>query len=197
MFYYLEGKLSIIDPTFVVIDIGGVGYHLQISLQTYQAIQGKESTRLFVYNHIKEDAFTLFGFSEVIEKSMFSHLLSVSGIGPNTARLVLSSLTSKELRMAILGEKVEAFKKIKGIGPKTAKRLILDLKDKMQRLGDENVELELSQENRAIDEALMALIALGFQRNAVQKVLKVIENQEENKNLTVESLIKEALKKLS
>lgn len=197
MFYYLDGKVAVKDPTFVVIDVNGVGYKVHISLKTFDKIGNAPNIRLFIYNHIKEDMFTLFGFYEKAEQDIFEHLVSVSGIGTNTARLVLSSMEHSEVRTAILTDNVPAFGSIKGIGPKTAKRIILDLKDKMHKAGDDPILQSVSVKNEVLEEASKALIALGFPKNAVHKTLKNILQNEENQQIDVEKLIKLALKQFT
>ena len=131
MYAYIEGKYVFKSPTTVYIDVGGVAYVIHISLNTYSRIESAESGRLYTHLHVKEDAHTLYGFADEEEKNLFVLLLSVSGIGPNTARIILSSMVPIEVRTAILTDNDLAFKKVKGVGPKTAKRLILDLKDKI------------------------------------------------------------------
>jgi len=131
MIAYIDGKITLHTPTYVYIDINGLGYHVNISLQTFSAIEPLAKVKLWTYLHIKEDSQALYGFFEEDERAVFIHLISVSGIGPNTARLILSGMTSGEVRRAISNENVVAFNKVKGVGPKTAKRVILDLKDKI------------------------------------------------------------------
>ncbi len=192
MYAYLEGRITHKTPTMVYIDIQGVGYLVHISLNTYARLETLDQVKLYTYLHVKEDGLTLFGFFEEDEKSLFKLLLSVSGIGPNTARIVLSSMSPLEVRTAILSEDDGAFKKVKGIGPKTAKRIILDLKDKVQRgaaISDHIIPVLTNIQ----DEAINALVALGFQKAKVTKVLDQIPSS----NATVESLIKSALQKLT
>ncbi len=129
MISYIKGAITLKTPTYVVVETGGVGYHINISLQTYSKIEKLESVKLLTHLQVKEDSHTLFGFAEPGERDMFTKLISVQGIGTNTARLILSGLSTDEVKSAIVGENVTAFKKVKGVGPKTAKRLILDLKD--------------------------------------------------------------------
>lgn len=197
MYAYLQGKLTYKSPTEVYLDVNGVGYHLLISLQTYGAIEDKDEIKLYTLLYVREDVMSLFGFSNESEKQMFVHLLSVSGIGPNTARVVLSSMTVPEVSQAILAENVAAFNKVKGIGPKTAKRLILDLKDKMAKMGIEPVNMPAANtQNSNREEVLSALISLGFHRQKITK--KIDEIMGSNPNLTqVEEIIKEVLKQIS
>jgi Holliday junction DNA helicase RuvA len=198
MISYVKGELVQKTPTFVIIEAGGIGYHINISLNTYSAIERLEAAKLFTYLHIKEDAHTLYGFAEEAERVLFAHLLTVSGIGPNTARLLLSAMTPEEARAAIVGEDIQAFNKVKGVGPKTAKRIILDLKDKMVKDGGELPSLVVGAVANAglREEALQALMALGFAKIQVQKTLNAIL-REQPQPTSVEGLIKSALKSLS
>lgn len=193
MIAYLNGKITYHSPTFVYMDIQGLGYHVNISLQTYSEIESLAEVKLWTYLHVKEDSQTLYGFFQQDERTIFRHLLSVSGIGPNTARLILSSMTSSEVRRAISQENVVAFNKVKGVGPKTAKRIILDLKDKIikEELTGEVKSIDKSSDVR--DEAFKALVALGFQSTQVQKSIDKYYSSE----LSVEELIKSVLQQVS
>jgi len=196
MISYVKGPITHKSPTYLIVEAGGVGYHINISLHTYAKIEALATVKILTYLHVKEDAQTLFGFAEDIERKLFVHLISVSGIGPNTAQILLSSLNPEEVRAAIIGEDVAAFKQVKGIGPKTAKRIILDLKDKLiKESGD--APLTLPAINNTIrDEALSGLVALGFTRIQAQKALKkALREKPEAAN--VEELVKQALKQLS
>jgi len=194
MYAYIDGKLVFKSPAYVVIDAGGVGYHINISLNTYSQLGNKERCKLFTWLHVKEDAHTLYGFIDEGERRLFLHLISVSGIGPNTGRMMLSSITPNEIQMAIVNGNVSLIQRIKGIGPKSAQRLILELQDKLRREGpDTLVPVQINK--TAKDEALSALVMLGFTRNAVEKVLEQ-EMNKTNDDLTVEQLIKSALKSL-
>ena len=135
MISYIKGAISFKNPTFIIVEAGGIGYKIHISLNTYSKIEKSETVKILTHLQVKEDSHTLYGFAEEAERKLFRHLLSVSGIGPSTARTMLSSMTPEEARAAIIGENVAAFKSVKGIGPKTAKRLILDLKDKLLKDG--------------------------------------------------------------
>ena len=196
MIAYIKGEITYKNPTYVYVETYGVGYQIHISLQTYAAIEKLEKVKLLTYLHIKEDSHTLYGFSEDKERQLFVLLISVSGIGPNTARVILSSMTADEVRAAIIGEDISAFKQVKGVGPKTAKRVILDLKDKvMKDAGD--AEFSFTPVNNTIrDEALSALVALGFSKIQVQKTLNQVIRQQPGIS-SVEELIKVVLKKLS
>ena len=196
MISYVKGAITFKSPTYVVVETGGIGYHINISLNTYAQIEKLETVKLLTHLHVKEDSHTLFGFAEESERSLFVLLLSVSGIGPNTARILLSSMTAQEARTAIISEDVPAFKKVKGVGPKTAKRIILDLKDKILKdSGESPVPLSI-HDNTIRDEALSALVALGFAKIQVQKALnKILSDQKSI--ASVEELIKLSLKQLS
>jgi len=194
MYAYIDGKLVFKCPAYVVIDAGGVGYHINISLHTYSLIGDSEKCKLFTWLHVKEDAHTLYGFFDEGERRLFLHLISISGIGPNTGRMMLSSITPVEIQNAIVSGNVSLIQRIKGIGPKSAQRIILELQDKLRKEGPDTL-ITAPITITAKDEALSALMMLGFARNAAEKVLE----QEINKNsgaLTVEQLIKLALKSL-
>ncbi|AOW09165.1 Holliday junction branch migration protein RuvA [Flavobacterium gilvum] len=193
MIAHLQGKLVEKTPTDVVIDCGGVGYHVNISLHTYSLLPNVDFVKLYTYLQIKEDAHTLFGFVEKSEREIFKMLLSVSGIGAGIARTMLSSLDPKQIINAIASGDVATIQKIKGIGGKTAQRVILDLKDKVLKLYDlDEVSMSLNNTNR--DEALSALEVLGFVRKTSEKVVEKIIK--EDPEATVEAIIKKALKNL-
>lgn len=196
MITYIKGEITFKSPTHIIVETGGIGYHINISLHTYTQIERLERVKILTHLSIKEDSHTLYGFADNGERSLFVHLISVSGIGTNTARVILSSLNPDEVKAAIIGEDLVAFKKVKGVGPKTAKRIILDLKDKIMKEGGAG-ELTLpALDNTIRDEALSALVALGFPRIQVQKLLnKILKEQSDINN--VEDLIKTALKQLS
>lgn len=194
MYAYIDGKLAFKSPSYVVIDVGGVGYHINISLHTYSQLGTNERCKLYTWLHVKEDGHNLYGFADESERRLFQHLISISGIGPNTARMMLSSITPTEIQNAIIGGNVALIQRIKGIGPKSAQRVILELQDKLRKEGPDTLTV-VPVNKTAKDEALSALVMLGFARNAAEKVL----DQELNKNtedLTVEQLIKYALKNL-
>ena len=196
MITYIKGVITFKTPTFIIVETGGIGYHVNISLNTYVQIEKLEKVKILTHLQVKEDSHTLYGFAEDAERHLFIHLISVSGIGPNTARIVLSSMNPDEVRSAILSENVAAFKQVKGVGPKTAKRIILDLKDKVLKESGEAPLTFTPQDNRSRDEALSALVALGFARIQVQKALNKILKEQPNVT-SVEELIKLALKQLS
>src|ERR1700744_4782543 len=194
MYAYIDGKLAFKSPSYVVIDAGGVGYHINISLNTYSKLTDTERCKLFTWLHVKEDAHTLYGFADEGERRLFLHLISISGIGPNTGRMMLSSITPVEIQTAIINGNVALIQRIKGIGPKSAQRVILELQDKLRKEGSET--LSTVPMNKTVrEEALSALVMLGFARNAAEKVLDT-ELSKNNNDLTVEQLIKSALKSL-
>ena len=198
MIEYIRGELAEITPALAVIDCNGVGYGIHISLNTYSAIQGKKSVKLYIYEAIREDAHVLFGFSTKQERELFLLLISVSGIGGNTARMILSALSPSELCNVISSGNEKLLKGVKGIGLKTAQRIIVDLKDKIAATGVETVSgsvATLSPANTEVhDEAIAALTMLGFAQAPSQKVVTTILKEEPG--LTVEKVIKLALKRL-
>jgi len=195
MIAYIDGKLVHKDPTFVIVETGGIGYHIKISLQTFSQIKSEEKFRMHTYLHIKEDAHTLYGFSDGSEKKIFLDLISISGIGPGTAIVMLSSLSATEIENAIITEDVQTIQKVKGIGSKTAQRVILELKDKMKKSSgsSEIPNLQSVSNNNIRSEALQALISLGIPKNSADKNLDAVIKKEGNQ-LSLEQLIKAALK---
>ncbi|MEA5428754.1 MULTISPECIES: Holliday junction branch migration protein RuvA [Arcicella] len=197
MIAYIDGKLTYKDPAYVIIDVNGVGYEIKISLQTYAALQdGTERCKLFTYLNIREDAHILYGFKEQEEKLLFLDLVSVSGIGPNTALVMLSSMSSAEIRHALMNEDVKTIQSIKGIGAKTAQRAIIELKDKLrkeQMLGSSSPSIFPTQNNKVRNEALAALVTLGIPKNVAEKSIDAILKKE-GTEITVEQLIKMALR---
>ncbi len=191
MFEYISGRIAETGPTHIVIDVNGIGYLLHISLNTYSRVESKTEAQLFVHENIREDAYQLYGFADPSERELFRQLISVSGIGANTARMMLSSLSPDELKNAILTGNVNQIKSVKGIGAKTAQRVIVDLKDK---LGKEPIDQKIfaEQDNTIRDEALSALVMLGFAKNSAQKAIDKILTQ--NPSIKVEEVIKQALK---
>jgi len=196
MITYLKGPIAHKNPSFVVIEAGGIGYHVNISLYTYTKIEKMETVKLLTHFHVKEDAQVLFGFAEETERRLFQLLISVSGVGPATALVVLSSMNPEEVRANIIGENVAAIKKVKGIGPKTAQRIILDLKDKLIKESGESPTMIAPQNNTLREEALSALVNLGFPRTAVQRAFNRVLNAAPNTDSS-EQLIKLALRELS
>jgi Holliday junction DNA helicase RuvA len=195
MITYLKGKLVFKDPTHVIMDVNGVGYHVNISLSTFSAIKDKEDLLIHTYLHIKEDSHTMFGFSEELEKKMFLNLLSISGVGPSTALMVQSSLSSDELKHAIASEDVKVIQGVKGIGAKTAQRIILELKDKIRKEGlySEADKISSNSHNTLRNEALSALTTLGINKSAAEKSIDSILKNSGN-TITLEELIKLTLK---
>jgi Holliday junction DNA helicase RuvA len=193
MIAHLQGKLVEKTPTEVVIDCGGVGYHVNISLHTYSLLPKTDLIKLFTHLQVKEDSHTLFGFIEKSEREIFRLLISVSGIGASIARTMLSSLEPKQIIEAIGSGDVATVQSIKGIGVKTAQRVILDLKEKVLKLYDLD-EVSMVQSNTNRDEALSALEVLGFVRKTSEKIIEKIVK--EDPEATVESIIKKALKNL-
>lgn len=194
MYDYISGKLVFKSPSHVVIDAGGIGYHINISVNTYSRLGADESCKLYIWQHVKEDALTLYGFADDGERRLFMHLISISGIGPNTGRMMLSSITPAEIQAAIVSGNVSLIQRIKGIGPKSAQRIILELQDKLRKEGPDTLTV-VPINKTAKDEALTALVMLGFVKNAAEKVLDQHLNNN-NDDLTVEQLIKFALKTL-
>lgn len=194
MYSYISGKITFKSPASIVVDNGGIGYEINISLHTYSSIQDKDECLLYTFFHVKEDAQTLYGFADKTEKQVFIDLISVSGIGPNTARMILSSFPPEEFRQAIVTENEDLIRSIKGVGPKSAKRMILELKDKMSK-DYESAALSAPSDNTHRQEALSALIMLGFSKmvadKAVRKVLKDSPNLD-----SVEEVIKQSLKNM-
>lgn len=192
MIGYLKGNLTVKDPTFVIMDVNGVGYEVKISLYTYSKIKDLDQCLLHTHLHVKEDAHTLFGFSGKEEKVTFLQLISISGVGPNTALMINSSLTVDELKNAILNEEVSVIQKVKGIGSKTAHRIILELKDKIKKEGLEAGTVT-SGSNSLRNEALSALVTLGINRNIAEKSINSILKKY-GSDVTLEELIKLVLK---
>lgn len=193
MFEYIKGNVVSLKPSHIVLEANSVGYFINISLNTYTQLNGKESTKIFVHQVIREDAHVLYGFATESERELFRMLISVNGIGSNTAIMMFSSLSPDEISSAILNENVNLLKSIKGIGVKTAQRVIIDLKDK---LGKSLVSEQIvaSTDNTIRIEALSALVMLGFAKKPVEKELdKILTAQP---NLSVENVIKLALKSL-
>lgn len=192
MYAYLEGKFTYKSPAQVYIDVNGVGYEVNISLNTYSAILSLEKGKLYTHLQVKEDGHVLFGFSEREEKEMFLLLISVSGVGAATARMMLSSLKSEEVRMAILSANLKLIESVKGIGKKTAERLVLELKDKVGKQPS-GTDLSLPVNNSLEQDAFTALTALGISRQQAELSIQKIIRAEPN-IIQLEDLIKKALK---
>jgi Holliday junction DNA helicase RuvA len=194
MLDYIKGEIIELTPASVVIEVGGVGYIAHISLNTYSSFTGMKEAKLYVYEAIRDDAHLLFGFSDKRERELFLLLISVSGVGANTARMVLSSLAFYELEGIISSGNANALKTVKGIGSKTAERIIIDLKDKVKVSEGGASQASSAPLSETAGEAIAALVMLGFNQPASQKVVNKITR--ENPGLTVEQLIKSALKML-
>ncbi len=193
MYEFIEGEIILKTPASVVIKDGGTGYFINISLHSFSSISDSSFLRLYIHQVVREDAHILYGFVSPEEREIFRQLISVSGIGPNTARIILSSLSPDEVREAILQGNVPVLQGIKGIGAKTAQRVIVDLKDKIGK-SEGLDELFLSERNTIREEALSALVALGFGKKQVEKTVGKLLSEKPAQ--TVEELIKEALKLL-
>ena len=195
MIAYVEGEIKEIDPTFVIVEASGIGYQIKISLNTFSALKTQKKALVHTHLHIKEDAHTLFGFSEKLEKKLFLDLISVNGVGPSTALMVLSSLNPEELQKAIAQEDIRTIQNVKGIGAKTAQRLILELKDKVLKENPALPQLTLgkSQNNIIRDEALQALITLGYTKQVAEKTVDMILKSS-TEELSVEQVIKRVLR---
>ena len=193
MIEYIKGHITQITPTFVIIETGGIGYLVNISINTFSLLEGKTEFKILIHEVIREDAHQLFGFADAGEREIFRLLISVSGVGANTARMMLSSLSPGEIEKAIASSDVHVLQGVKGIGLKTAQRIIVDLKDKIGKHAGSGEIFSLT-DNTNREEALSALVMLGFAKSAVAKVLDKIVREE--KSLTVEDMIKRALKNL-
>ena len=197
MIEYLKGEIAELTPATAIIECGGVGYAANITLNTYSALQGKKEAKLFIYEVIREDSHQLYGFSNKQERELFLLLISVSGIGGNTARTILSAFTITELCEAIACGNDKAIKSVKGIGLKTAQRIIVDLKDKIKEIGGEvvgTVQTSTTIDNDVVDGAVAALVMLGFPGAAASKVVQSVTKN--NPTATIEQVIKLALKEL-
>jgi holliday junction DNA helicase RuvA len=193
MITYVSGKLVEKNPSYVVIETGGIGYFIHISLQTYSQLGNNENCKLFTYFSVKEDSQTLYGFKDTTERELFKQLISVSGVGTNTARMMLSSMTSSELVSSIASSNVTSITSIKGIGAKTAQRIILDLKDKILKTTDADSNNSALINNTIKNEALSALLVLGFDKKAAEKAIDTILLKEPSIT-DLEVLIKKSLK---
>ncbi|WP_114749194.1 Holliday junction branch migration protein RuvA [Pleomorphovibrio marinus] len=197
MIAYLKGKLAHKDPTFVIIDIQGVGYLVKISLNTFSELKDEELIMLHTYLHIKEDAHTLYGFFKENEKKLFLELISITGVGPNTALMVLSSLQTEELESAIFQGDHQTIQRVKGIGAKTAQRIVLEMKDKINRdthgIMDSRSGGFIQSSNKLKEEALQALVTLGFPKAAAEKNIASVLKKNGHE-ISLEELIKASLK---
>ncbi len=192
MITFLKGKLIEKNPTDIVLDVNGIGYRINISLNTFSEIDDNENCFIYTYFHVKEDAQILYGFSNKEERYVFKLLISVSGIGPNTAQVIMSSMSPENLQRAVMTNDIESIKSVKGIGLKSAQRLILDLKDKISKISLQDSSSRIN--NTIKDEALSALKMLGFARKNIETVIdKILLDSED---ITVEDLIKQVLNKM-
>lgn len=197
MIDYLKGKLVFKDPTYVVIDINGIGYHVKVSLNTFAQIKDEEQIMLLTHLHIKEDAHTLYGFKEADEKQLFLLLIGISGVGPNTGLMILSSLSVEELENAILHEDHRTIQRVKGVGAKTAQRIVLELKDKVKKANFQEISTTsggfIQSKSKIREEALQALITLGFSKSVAEKNIDTILKKSPSE-ISLEDLIKASLK---
>ncbi len=197
MYEYIQGNVIRRQPTHVVVEAGGIGYLLHITLFSYDQITEGKALKIYTWLQVQEDAHRLWGFIEPAERDVFLHLVSVSGIGPNTARLILSGMNPEECRQAILTDNELAFKQVKGVGPKTAKRVIMELKDKILKTSGDTVTIKPGHSRQqAVEEALAALITLGFVKNQAEKAISQII-RDEGRELPTETLVRMALRMLS
>ena len=193
MIDYITGTVTELNPAFAVVECNGIGYGINISLNTFSALEKDTSCRILIHEAIREDAHLLYGFATADERDLFRQLITVSGVGAGTARMMLSSVTPSDLREAIISGNVAILKGVKGIGLKTAQRIIVDLKDKIGKHAGSGEILAFS-DNTAREEALSALVMLGFARSSVSKVIDNLLR--ENKKLQVEEIVRKALKLL-
>ena len=193
MISFIKGKNIEISPTKLIVDVNGVGYEILISLRTYSKIKNIDKVNIFTHLNVKEDSHTLYGFYNKKERKTFLDLISISGVGPSTAIVILSSLSARELKKAIIESDVNKIKSVKGIGLKTAERIILELKDKISKEDIEDIKFVQSFDNTIRNEALSALSSLGISKNVVERHIDNI--LEKNINITLEELIREVLKK--
>ena len=193
MISFIKGKNIEISPTKLIVDVNGVGYEILISLRTYSKIKNIDKVNIFTHLNVKEDSHTLYGFYNKKERKTFLDLISISGVGPSTAIVILSSLSASELKKAIVESDVNTIKSVKGIGLKTAERIILELKDKISKQDIEDIKFVQSFDNTIRNEALSALSSLGISKNVVERHIDNI--LEKNINITLEELIREVLKK--
>ena len=195
MYDYIKGEIAEITPTELTLECGGIGYKIMISLQTYDRLKDSVNTKIYVYHHIREDEEQFYGFATKDERELFKLLISVSGVGVASARMMLSSLSDEDIRNAIIGEDVHKIKSIKGIGLKTAQRLILDLKDKIIKgEGSDSSGVLETRKDSAVDEAVTALLNLGFTKANISKIIPEILKKEPQ--ASIETIIREALKRL-
>jgi Holliday junction DNA helicase RuvA len=195
MIDYIKGDVVELTPTLLILETFGIGYSILISLQTYEALEGKENVTIYIHHYIREDMELYYGFATKDERELFELLISVSGIGVASARMLLSSLNSEEIRNAIIGEDINRIKSVKGIGVKSAQRLILELKDKIVKGEGSDAVLLMKENNKTeIEEATRALIMLGFSRPNISKAIQAV--LKDHPNAKVEEIIKASLQRL-
>lgn len=195
MYDYIKGEIVELSPAELVLECGGIGYYIMISLQTYESLKGNSEAKVYIYHHLREDDEQFYGFATKNERELFKLLISVSGIGVGSARMMLSSLTDEEIRNAIIGEDVRKIKSVKGIGLKTAQRLIVDLKDKIVKGGGvDSISIETPESNKVAEEATTALLNLGFTKANIMKIIPEILKADAH--ASIETIIKESLKRL-
>ncbi len=195
MYEYISGTVADLAPTYAVIDAGGVGYYINISLQTFAAIEHESAARLYVHFIVREDVQALYGFATAPERELFRNLISVSGVGGNTARMILSTYTTDELRNIIATENAVLLKNVKGLGLKTAQKIIVELSGKMVDMaGGNNAALPAVGGSGTYDETMSALVMLGFQKSASEKVVKAV--MKESPSISVEEAVRQALRRL-
>lgn len=194
MYEYIKGNLVELTPTYAVVEAAGVGYMINISLNTFSEVENLSDVKLFVHYIVREDAQILFGFSTKTERELFRLLISVSGVGGNTARMILSTYSPRELQNIIATGNAVLLKNVKGLGLKTAQKIIVELSGKMVGLDSVNIELPVAADNAVFDEALAALQMLGFQKGASEKALRAI--LKEQPSIVVEEAVRQALKRL-
>ena len=195
MIEYIKGELAELTPADAVVECCGIGYHILISLQTFSQLENKKDVKVYIHHYLREDEELYYGFGTREERELFRLLIGVSGIGAATARMMLSSMSSEEIRTAIIAEDINRIKSIKGIGLKSAQRLVLELKDKIVKGSGNESGIMLTQQNNAIvEEAVTALVLLGFTKANVNKAVSAV--MKENPEANLESIIKLALKKL-
>lgn len=193
MYEYIQGNVADISPANIVIEAGGIGYFINISLQSYSQLGGALKAKIYLHQIVREDAHTLYGFADKEERELFRNLISVNGVGASTAIMMLSSLSPDEIRAAVTTENVNVLKAVKGIGAKTAQRIIIDLKDKLGKIAEAG-QILMPADNTIQKESLSALVMLGFAKKDAEKaVIKILKDQPD---ATVENVIKQALKRL-
>ncbi|MCS6929891.1 MAG: Holliday junction branch migration protein RuvA [Saprospiraceae bacterium] len=197
MYAYLKGRITYRSASYLIVEVGGIGFRVLIPLSTYTALQGIDVATIYTHLHITEEAHTLYGFATEAERNLFGQLLSVRGVGPTSALLLLSAMSVEEIRAAIIGEQAHVLQRAKGIGPKVSKQIILDLKDRLIKEAPEPASFPLpSAALPAREEAIAALVALGYPRPSAQKVLNQLQREQPHLQ-RIEDLVRAALRLLS